>query len=181
MATSLRVVGSKMARTLSKPRRRRQRGHGKTKDLIGRTIAQHNVVHFLAVPGKTTTWNHHNLRRLQTETATANYFHFHLELFALLVLLVIFHILVVGFVKPFFLFIFMLFYVICLFFVYFYVFSLCTYFFRIFTSIIWLFSYVIMKISVYLYLYTDKLYLRIWINIHRICALEVNKLLLNYH
>ena len=27
--------------TLSKPRRRRQRGHGKTKDLIGRTIAQH--------------------------------------------------------------------------------------------------------------------------------------------
>ena len=26
--------------TLSKPRRRRQRGHGKTKDLIGRTIAQ---------------------------------------------------------------------------------------------------------------------------------------------
>ena len=28
-------------KTLSKPRRRRQRGHGKTKDLIGRTIAQH--------------------------------------------------------------------------------------------------------------------------------------------
>ena len=27
--------------TLSKPRRRRQRGHGKTKDLIGRTITQH--------------------------------------------------------------------------------------------------------------------------------------------
>ena len=27
--------------TLSKPGRRRQRGHGKTKDLIGRTIAQH--------------------------------------------------------------------------------------------------------------------------------------------
>ena len=27
--------------TLSKPRRRRQRGHGKTKDLIGGTIAQH--------------------------------------------------------------------------------------------------------------------------------------------
>ena len=27
--------------TLSKLRRRRQRGHGKTKDLIGRTIAQH--------------------------------------------------------------------------------------------------------------------------------------------
>ena len=28
-------------RTLSKPRRRRQRGHGKTKDLISTTIAQH--------------------------------------------------------------------------------------------------------------------------------------------
>ena len=27
--------------TLSKPRRRRQQGHGKTKELIGRTIAQH--------------------------------------------------------------------------------------------------------------------------------------------
>ena len=27
--------------TLSKRRRRRQRGHGETKDLIGRTIAQH--------------------------------------------------------------------------------------------------------------------------------------------
>ena len=27
--------------TLSKPRRRRQRGYGKTKDLIGRTIAQY--------------------------------------------------------------------------------------------------------------------------------------------
>ena len=27
--------------TLSKPRRRRQRGHGKTKDMMGRTIAQH--------------------------------------------------------------------------------------------------------------------------------------------
>ena len=26
---------------LSKPRQRRQRGHGKTKDLIGRTVAQH--------------------------------------------------------------------------------------------------------------------------------------------
>ena len=26
---------------LSKPRRRRQRGHRKTKDLMGRTIAQH--------------------------------------------------------------------------------------------------------------------------------------------
>ena len=30
-----------MIRTLSKPRRRRQRGHGKTKDTMGRTIAQH--------------------------------------------------------------------------------------------------------------------------------------------
>ena len=28
-------------RTLSKPQRRRQRGHGKTKDLISTTIAQH--------------------------------------------------------------------------------------------------------------------------------------------
>ena len=28
-------------KSLSKPRRRRQRGHGKTKDLISRTIAQH--------------------------------------------------------------------------------------------------------------------------------------------
>ena len=27
--------------TLSKPRRRRQLGHGKTKDMMGRTIAQH--------------------------------------------------------------------------------------------------------------------------------------------
>ena len=27
--------------TLRKPRRRRQRGHGKTKDLIGRIMAQH--------------------------------------------------------------------------------------------------------------------------------------------
>ena len=42
--------------------------------------AFHNFVHFLAVPCKTTTWNHHNLRRLRTETATANYFNFHLEL-----------------------------------------------------------------------------------------------------
>ena len=29
-----------LAATLSKPRRRKQRGRGKTKDLIGRTIAQ---------------------------------------------------------------------------------------------------------------------------------------------
>ena len=27
--------------TLGKPRRRWQRGHGKTKDLVGRTMAQH--------------------------------------------------------------------------------------------------------------------------------------------
>ena len=39
--------------------------------------AFHNFVHFLAVPCKTATWNHHNLRRLRTETATANYFNFH--------------------------------------------------------------------------------------------------------
>ena len=39
-----------------------------------------NFVHFLAVLFKTTTWNRQNLRRLRTETATANYFNFHLEL-----------------------------------------------------------------------------------------------------
>ena len=48
--------------TISKPRRRRrrrrQRGHGKT-------------IAFLC---KTTTWNHHNLRRLRAKTATANCF-----------------------------------------------------------------------------------------------------------
>ena len=37
-------------------------------------------MHFLAVLYKTTTWNHHNLHRLRTETATANYLNFHLEL-----------------------------------------------------------------------------------------------------
>ena len=42
--------------------------------------AFHNFVHFLAVPCKTATWNYHNLRRLRTETAAANYFNFHLEL-----------------------------------------------------------------------------------------------------
>ena len=40
----IRTRASQIFGTLSKPRRRRQRGHGKTKDLIGRTIAQH--VHF---------------------------------------------------------------------------------------------------------------------------------------
>ena len=35
------VSGGKIIGTLSKPRRRRQRGHGKTKDMMGRTIAQH--------------------------------------------------------------------------------------------------------------------------------------------
>ena len=35
-----RVLAPKLG-TLSKPRRQRQRRHGKTKDLIGRTIAQH--------------------------------------------------------------------------------------------------------------------------------------------
>ena len=33
-----------------------------------------NLVHFLVVLCKTTTWNHHNLRRLRTETATTNCF-----------------------------------------------------------------------------------------------------------
>ena len=96
--------------TLSKPRRRRQRGHGKTIDLI-RDLKQtttatatrtwknnrfnwqnnsaarafENFMHFLAVPCKKTTWNHHKLRRLQTETATANYINFHLELNASLI------------------------------------------------------------------------------------------------
>ena len=37
----IRTRASQIFGTLSKPRRRRQRGHGKTKDLIGRTIAQH--------------------------------------------------------------------------------------------------------------------------------------------
>ena len=36
---SLDEVEQNIIGTLSKPRRRRQRGHGKTKDLIGRTIA----------------------------------------------------------------------------------------------------------------------------------------------
>ena len=44
-----------------------------------------NFVHFLAVLCKTTTWNHHNLRPLRTETATANHFNFHLELKASLI------------------------------------------------------------------------------------------------
>ena len=35
--------------TLSKPRRRRQRGHGKTIDLIGRTIAQHVRLKILCI------------------------------------------------------------------------------------------------------------------------------------
>ena len=35
------VVASFSIGTLSKPGRRRQQGHGKTKDLIGRAIAQH--------------------------------------------------------------------------------------------------------------------------------------------
>ena len=34
-------LGDQALGTLSKPRRRRQLGHGKTKDLIGRTIARH--------------------------------------------------------------------------------------------------------------------------------------------
>ena len=55
--------------------------NGKAKDLIGRTIAQQArfkiFLHFLTVLCKTI---HHDLRRLRTETATANYFNFHLEL-----------------------------------------------------------------------------------------------------
>ena len=35
--------------TLSKPRRRQQRGHGKTKDLIGRAIAQHVLLKTLYI------------------------------------------------------------------------------------------------------------------------------------
>ena len=55
----------------------------KKKDVMSRTIAQHvrfKTVHiFLAVLCKATTWNHHNLRRLWTETTTESYFNFHLE------------------------------------------------------------------------------------------------------
>ena len=36
-----KVVGALVNGDLSKPRRRQQRGRGKTKDLIGRIIAQH--------------------------------------------------------------------------------------------------------------------------------------------
>ena len=59
--------------TLSKPRRRRQRGHGKTKDLMSRTIAQH-VRLYISEPSYT------KQQREITKTATANYFNFHLEL-----------------------------------------------------------------------------------------------------
>ena len=35
---------------------------------------------YISWPSYVTTWNHHNLRHLRTETATANCFNFHLEL-----------------------------------------------------------------------------------------------------
>ena len=38
---TIRPLSIQIIRTLSKPRRRQQRGRGKTKDLVGRTIAQH--------------------------------------------------------------------------------------------------------------------------------------------
>ena len=74
--------------TFSKPRRRRQRGSSKKKDLKSRTIAQlvfSKCVHFSAVLCKITTWNHQNLRSPRKETSTANYLSFHLELNAVLV------------------------------------------------------------------------------------------------
>ena len=39
-STHSEVLGDLLLGTLSKRRRRRRRGHGKTKDLIGRAIAQ---------------------------------------------------------------------------------------------------------------------------------------------
>ena len=75
--------------TFSKPRRRRQRGSSKKKDLKSRTIAQ--LVCFQSVyisqpsSEKITTWNHQNLRSPRKETSTANYLSFHLELNAVLV------------------------------------------------------------------------------------------------
>ena len=71
--------------TFSKPRRRRQRGSSKKKDLKSRTIAQLVCLHFSAVLCKITTWNHQNLRSPRKETSTANYLSFHLELDAVLV------------------------------------------------------------------------------------------------
>ena len=59
--------------TLSKPLWWRQRGRGSTKDILGRTIAQHVLC-------KTATRNHQNLCGLRTETPTANYLTFHLVL-----------------------------------------------------------------------------------------------------
>ena len=51
--------------TLRKPRRRRQRGGGQTKDQVGRTPTQHvhfsNLAHFLVALYKKTC-NHQNLR-----------------------------------------------------------------------------------------------------------------------
>ena len=51
--------------TFRKTRRRQQRGRGKTKDLMSRTIAQHVR---LAVPCKMTTLNHQRLRGLKKGT-----------------------------------------------------------------------------------------------------------------
>ena len=48
--------------TLSKPRRRRQRGHGKRKDLIGRTIAQHVRFKTLYI-----SWPPHAIRYAEVE------------------------------------------------------------------------------------------------------------------
>ena len=58
-------------------RTRRKRSNWQNNSLAR---AFHNFVHFLPVLCKTATWNYHNLRRLRTETAAANYFNFHLEL-----------------------------------------------------------------------------------------------------
>ena len=55
---------------LSKPRRQWKRERGKTKDLMGRTIAQH--VRFK------TLWNPQNLRALRSETPAEIYLSFHL-------------------------------------------------------------------------------------------------------
>ena len=55
--------------TLSKPRRRLQRGHGKTKDLIGRTIAQH-VCFKLCTLLSRPMQNNRDLKQTTTATAT---------------------------------------------------------------------------------------------------------------
>ena len=82
-----RHEGYPMARPLlgifSKSRRRRQRGHGKTKDLMGKTMVQlvcFQLCTFFSRLLQKTTWNHQNFRRLRMETTTANYFNFYLKL-----------------------------------------------------------------------------------------------------